>query len=573
MSCSKIISGDLPELTNEIIQYFRNDFSTLYSCIFVNRLWCRLAIPLLWENPFLIPTQNYHCIEIYLSYLNEDGKAKINEYGINTNLLPSSTLFNYPSFIKYLEIYNISHSIENWVSTLVDQENLNKLVYWPLFLVEKNLMKLNKLVYRSLFEVFVGNEGNLHSLEIIMYINKNFENFDNTMELILQNPNFIYNIKNLKLHIYDISIPNIINIITFLKFLSSNCSSISTINFCINLSNIGNSSLVEKCLCQIIISQHNLKIITFGSDDILAIPFLSLKNSNCSNTLNTIIFQSIDFRNITAILREVFDHLDVLETIHIIYCLSLNSDFVQQIIKVTKPFKLRSLFISEILHIESIQLLIQKLGNTLENFGIGFMNDEYYEYNEFNEPKKQLLKSIMKYCTKISYFDPGIPDDNNIYLFIENNQQCINYLIIEVEEFNYCTVYNKFSFDVLENLGQVLPPKLEYLCLSLSFNAHYFEVFLKNSQNTFIKKLLITNIIQHDVHDNILFCIKEYIMKKNKVRYLAFCESNFLIYENDKELFSLEDEVDEFKLHNIIVKKYHDLHITANNLVHGYLQV
>jgi hypothetical protein len=44
MTCSKIFSGDIPELTNEIIQYFRNDFSTLHSCILVNRLWCRLAI-------------------------------------------------------------------------------------------------------------------------------------------------------------------------------------------------------------------------------------------------------------------------------------------------------------------------------------------------------------------------------------------------------------------------------------------------------------------------------------------------------------------------------------------------
>ncbi|GBC30875.1 hypothetical protein GLOIN_2v1767282 [Rhizophagus irregularis DAOM 181602=DAOM 197198] len=59
------VTGDLPELTNEIIQYLRNDISTLYSCIFVNRLWCRLAIPLLWEDPFSIPTQHYHCIEIY----------------------------------------------------------------------------------------------------------------------------------------------------------------------------------------------------------------------------------------------------------------------------------------------------------------------------------------------------------------------------------------------------------------------------------------------------------------------------------------------------------------------------
>ncbi|POG73895.1 hypothetical protein GLOIN_2v1580665, partial [Rhizophagus irregularis DAOM 181602=DAOM 197198] len=40
MSCSKIFSGDLPELIYEIIKYFQNDYSTLYSCILVNKLWC-----------------------------------------------------------------------------------------------------------------------------------------------------------------------------------------------------------------------------------------------------------------------------------------------------------------------------------------------------------------------------------------------------------------------------------------------------------------------------------------------------------------------------------------------------
>src|SRR5438034_1798788 len=101
MACSKIFLGDLPELTSEIIQYFRNDFSTLHSCILVNRLWCRLAIPLLWEDPFSIPIKNFNFIEIYLHNSNDDDfKTKYKTY--YNNDLPSNTLFNYPSFIKYL---------------------------------------------------------------------------------------------------------------------------------------------------------------------------------------------------------------------------------------------------------------------------------------------------------------------------------------------------------------------------------------------------------------------------------------------------------------------------------------
>ncbi|PKK59086.1 hypothetical protein RhiirC2_795339 [Rhizophagus irregularis] len=162
MSCSKIFSGDLPELIYEIIKYFKTDHSTLHSCILVNRLWCRLAIPLLWENPFSISTKNYNFIEIYLHDLNDDLKTK---YNIST----SNTLFNYSKFIKYLNIEEFISSVKNWS------------------------------VRSSLFKIFIKNKIELHSLDIEIF-NHSF-NFDYILELILQNTNFIQNIKNLNLYI------------------------------------------------------------------------------------------------------------------------------------------------------------------------------------------------------------------------------------------------------------------------------------------------------------------------------------------------------------------------------------
>ncbi|EXX62578.1 hypothetical protein GLOIN_2v1767282 [Rhizophagus irregularis DAOM 181602=DAOM 197198] len=528
MACSKVFSGDLPELTDEIMQYLRKDLSTLYSCIFVNRLWCRLAIPLLWEDPFLIPNQHYRCIGAYLSFLNEDSKAKFNEYGIDDKLLLSNTLFNYPSFIKYFDTYRVCRSASKWVVTLIDECN----------------EKLEILVYRYLIEVIIENEGNLNSFEVVLPTDTDHKYFNDNMDLILQNPNFTCNISNLRLYISDeSSFRN--DIIKFFKFLYSNCNSISSIFFKFF---IHDRSLIEKDLSEIIISQHNLKKITY---DFTFYNLLSLKDSNCSNTLNTIIFYNVDFKYIVNDLQEVFDQLNVLESIHIIYCLSLNSDFVKQIIKVNKPFKLRSLFLEEILHIESLQLLIEMFSNYLENIGFGLIS---HGYNE--QQKRQLFKLIMKYCTKIRYFNSGIPDDN-IYQFIENNQHFINYITIEIKK-----DYDTLSSNVLQNLGQVLPSKLEYLRLKFLFKTSDLEIFLKNSQNTFIKKLIIGNIMSIK-GENILFYIKEYIMKKERVKYLAIVFDD----ELNNEIFHLKDEVNEFKLHNIIVKRFSDLYIDAYNFV------
>ncbi|EXX55405.1 hypothetical protein GLOIN_2v1884052 [Rhizophagus irregularis DAOM 181602=DAOM 197198] len=541
MACSKIFPGDLPEITEEIMQYLRKDFSTLYSCILVNRLWCRLAIPLLWEDPFSAPTRNYHCIKTYSCFFSEDSKAKFNEYEINDNLLISNTLFNYPSFIKYLDIDKICDSIKYWGGTLGDKYNF----------------ELGKLIYRSLFEVFIENEGNLNSFVAVLNLRVVHEYFVDNMDLILQNSNLTYNISNLYLEF----IPKVIqDYIPFLTFLCSNCKSISSIVFKFFKYKIDNHTLITliEYLSKIIISQQNLQKISF----IYTIkPFLSLKNSNCSNTLNTIIFCYVDFNSIINNLQEVFNQLNVLESIHIIYCHSLNFNFVQQIIKVIKPFKLRSLFMDEILHIESLLLLLQKFSDCLENFGFGYTSEEY------NEPKQKLFEFIIKYCKKIGYFESGMPDYDNIYLFIENNQHnSINYLTFDVDYSDNYTLYNKLSSTVLQNLGQVLPSKLEYLCLSLIFMKSDLEIFLKNSQNTFIKKLLFRNIFIED--GNILFCIKKYIIKKERVKYLAILG----VDDDVDELFSLKDEVNEFKLHNIIVQSYDDLYISEHDYISNHLQ-
>jgi hypothetical protein len=44
---------------------------------------------------------------------------------------------------------------------------------------------------------------------------------------------------------------------------------------------------------------------------------------------------------------------------------------------------------------------------------------------------------------------------------------------------------------VLQNLGQILPSKLEYLSLALEINISGFVIFLRDSQIAFIKEILI----------------------------------------------------------------------------------
>ncbi|PKC70170.1 hypothetical protein RhiirA1_532894 [Rhizophagus irregularis] len=364
MTCSKLFSGDLPELIDDIIQYFHNDYKTLHSCILVNRLWCSLAIPLLWEDPFSSPTKNNHFIEIYLHFLNDDYKTKLNEYVIHNGILNSNTLFNYPKFIQHLNTYEVYNSIEEWFEAVsypilkpTKKSVFNYSMKKANLSYSSQLLKFKNLVFRSLFLLFIETEVNLHSFEVISV----HSDVDKIIELTLQNPNFIFNIKNFKLA------SNVMNnnITRLLTLIYSNCNSISSLYFLFPKYE-KDYSIVEKSLSQIIKSQENLKKISFdckGFSYSLNHSLLSLKNSNCLNTLNTIVFCYVNFENMD-ILSEVFNQLNVLESIHILYCKSIDSKFIQQIINITKPFKLKSLFLNKM--DELLEPLIQKSGIKLK---------------------------------------------------------------------------------------------------------------------------------------------------------------------------------------------------------------
>uniref|UniRef100_U9UEI4 Uncharacterized protein n=1 Tax=Rhizophagus irregularis (strain DAOM 181602 / DAOM 197198 / MUCL 43194) TaxID=747089 RepID=U9UEI4_RHIID len=185
---------------------------------------------------------------------------------------------------------------------------------------EQNFMRL---VHMSLFKIFIENGVNLRTLEIeIGTLDIHCYDYQNILKLILQNQNFIHNIGNLQLNIVD----NIENMVT------------------------------NNHVLQIIHLHQNLKKIKIYH--------------NCSNTLNTIIFLYVEFKFINY-LNEVFEQLNVLESVHIVKCSSLNN-FIQQIINLTKPFKLKSLILYEVPQIETLQQLLQKSGNYLENFGGDF---------------------------------------------------------------------------------------------------------------------------------------------------------------------------------------------------------
>src|SRR5581483_9220264 len=214
MECSKLFSGSLPELSTCIIQYFHDDRKTLYYLALVNRFWCRLAIPLLWENTFfnnspgfINPERSegqYMLIDTYFLSLNDDDKIKLKELK-NTDLnLHDKPLFNYPSFLKTLDFSNFGFYVTEWFKST--QQSLYSSVKKPnLSLIRsrgrtKSSAFINpKIVYPIFLKLFIENNVSLNELSIQVggfHDRSLFEHFICVYnDMITSNPKFLSEIK------------------------------------------------------------------------------------------------------------------------------------------------------------------------------------------------------------------------------------------------------------------------------------------------------------------------------------------------------------------------------------------
>ncbi|CAI2165383.1 4087_t:CDS:1 [Funneliformis geosporum] len=90
-----------------VLRFLRQDRNTLFSCILVNRTICRLAIPLLWKNPFtsndsleeINQYQSALLIRTYLACLTEDERRYLTNKGVEIRNFPKP-LFDYACFLE-----------------------------------------------------------------------------------------------------------------------------------------------------------------------------------------------------------------------------------------------------------------------------------------------------------------------------------------------------------------------------------------------------------------------------------------------------------------------------------------
>ncbi|CAG8758361.1 41030_t:CDS:1 [Gigaspora margarita] len=142
------LSSDCLDL---IFLHFKNDKTSLYSFILVNRHFCRLVIPLLWSHPFEYVSKEKAplIIQTYVSCLSDIEKEQlIAEDIIFDN--SSRPLFNYSKYLQSYESHQIRLAIEKWLRSLKSNT--------------RNLGEKTRFTYQLLGNLIFSNCYNLREL-------------------------------------------------------------------------------------------------------------------------------------------------------------------------------------------------------------------------------------------------------------------------------------------------------------------------------------------------------------------------------------------------------------------------
>ncbi|RIB26831.1 hypothetical protein C2G38_2162311 [Gigaspora rosea] len=104
----------------DILEYLKDDRSSLHSCLLVSRDWFKMVVPLLWYRPFAHKLEKEKAaliIRTYVSCLEEQGRLRLMADGIKFHDLPKPFI-DYPRYLRAFDFEHFCQAIDDSVSTL-----------------------------------------------------------------------------------------------------------------------------------------------------------------------------------------------------------------------------------------------------------------------------------------------------------------------------------------------------------------------------------------------------------------------------------------------------------------------
>ncbi|CAG8669279.1 20501_t:CDS:1 [Dentiscutata erythropus] len=112
-----------PDCFAVILDYLQDDKATLHSCVLINRMWCRLTVPLLWSRPFSLVSQNKIntiernaalIISTYVSCFSDSERQQLIDEGFDLPLNYSKPFFDYTRYLRSMDAAMFDCAVQHW---------------------------------------------------------------------------------------------------------------------------------------------------------------------------------------------------------------------------------------------------------------------------------------------------------------------------------------------------------------------------------------------------------------------------------------------------------------------------
>ncbi|GBC09528.1 hypothetical protein RclHR1_08950006 [Rhizophagus clarus] len=464
----------------DIFSFLENIY--LYNCLFVNRQWCMLAIPVLWKDPFKIYSHfKPKLINTLLSCLNEVETSSLIPFAIN---LPKNQnpLFEYGKFIEIIDQEYIEKNVICWLK--LSNENVSydnifedkrvqcliNVIYHVVIRQGLNLQEFDICIDNKIDMLFVKDlvqhEGitNLRTLHLGLKVNKikrKNDNVSHTKTFLTQLPILCQKIVNLNLYIHKLNI-HFVSLISYL-IKSQPLERI----YIYNRSSKVN---VNEIIYAFMLRSKTLKMLSFQ--------FMNLEKIDLSFILKLECLEMLEFSNCVDF--ELYQHCDV-----------FNNNFQLKELRLLHNNLYRG-FNDVNIRLDVIKTMINSLcGRSLCKLTLNIVT-------------LGIIKVIKESCPNISYL--------NILIIPELFQDSIILNICYLSSLKILVIKKTTNCDIDNTIAKILGDKLtnvEHLYLGLSIDLLSFEYFTINCKADLKKLGFVTDEYNSDVDKSFL---KDYLI-------------------------------------------------------------
>ncbi|RIB05115.1 hypothetical protein C2G38_2220560 [Gigaspora rosea] len=451
-----MLMGDMPKLMENILNNLDKEFNSLYSCALVSRHWCKISIPILWQDPFSFYYKPL-IISGYLSSLGKDDKIGLQYMlkmcDINTQF--PQTIFDYASFLKVLNLYLLKCKVGRWlIFQRCPEVNYNILTFFIIKLLIKKFIESGVTLQELNLDFSTLNEI---QPEIFSSLEQNKQFLSHLQDLSISSINFTlglnFEIFRLNLNFENFrSNLNFENVATLFKILEKGTTKLNALN--IHVHDYCDPQLLHSLIC-IINSQKQLKQF-----------YIHGFSENLPSIISVLKSQKQSLREVKIFgwkFTEVFKVVSNLENLESLYLGNCEFSNNTELLKI-----LRKIFTKS-----KLSQLESKREDLIE--------------------KSLLLETIKSFCPNITYLHIRHIKLSARFQELIGNLQKLQFLTLHnlVYELDEITE-EELRRQVMQFAG-ILPSTLQYLDIMRSHLSSYIDTLL-NHCNAPLKKLLINHL-------------------------------------------------------------------------------